>query len=270
MINQSRQMTKKRSLTSSSTAPSWRLFGPPPLLAGEDVDAYDELFRRVCEAVQPVDVIDEILVVDVVSLEWDVLRWRRLKAGLLRRLERRVLTEFLRGPELDYYLYGEHFENELQQVLQENLEEGQAEHVAQTLAHDYAQNKPDAVNKVNNILDRAGLDMDEILKRAQLRKAEELADEYARQEPGTVKLIRELLAEAGTSLESLMTERFWQEDDLDYIERIDHLTTIAEGRRNASLREIDRRRTILGEALRRSVHEIEADEFKVIEGKNAA
>jgi hypothetical protein len=59
------------------------------------------------------------------------------------------------------------------------------------------------------------------------------------------------------------------QNELDYIERIDRLTTVAEGRRNATLREIDHRRAILGETLRRSAQEIEADEFKVIEGKNA-
>ena len=62
---------------------------------------------------------------------------------------------------------------------------------------------------------------------------------------------------------------------LDDIERIDHLITIAVNRRNASLREIDRRRAVLGESLRRSVQEIEEAEFEVIEGtpakgKNAA
>lgn len=61
--------------------------------------------------------------------------------------------------------------------------------------------------------------------------------------------------------------------ELDY-KRIDRLTTV-EGRRNASLREIDRRRAILGETLRQSVQEIEAEEIKVIEttpaqGKNVA
>ena len=59
------------------------------------------------------------------------------------------------------------------------------------------------------------------------------------------------------------------------IERIDRLTTIAESRRNASLHEIERRRAVLGETLRRSVQEIEGAEFKVIEtapaqGKSAA
>ena len=56
---------------------------------------------------------------------------------------------------------------------------------------------------------------------------------------------------------------------------IDRLISIAESRRNASLHEIERRRAILGETLRRSVQEIEDGEFEVIEttpaqGKNVA
>ena len=51
---------------------------------------------------------------------------------------------------------------------------------------------------------------------------------------------------------------------LDNIERIDRLTTIAETRRNAMLREIDRRRAALSEALHRQVQEVEA-EFEVVE-----
>ncbi len=38
-------------------------------------------------------------------------------------------------------------------------------------------------------------------------------------------------------------------DALDNIERIDRLITIAENRRNGMLREIDRRRAVLGEIL---------------------
>ena len=56
---------------------------------------------------------------------------------------------------------------------------------------------------------------------------------------------------------------------------IDRLTTIAESRRNISLREIERRRAVRGETLRRSVQEIEDGELEVIEttpakGKTAA
>ena len=51
--------------------------------------------------------------------------------------------------------------------------------------------------------------------------------------------------------------------NLDRIERIDQLATGAENRRNASLREIDRRRAVLGETLR--PRELEDGEFQVIE-----
>ena len=50
------------------------LFGSPPVVEGEDAAAYDELLSRVCAAVKPVDIIDEILIDDFVSLEWEVLR----------------------------------------------------------------------------------------------------------------------------------------------------------------------------------------------------
>jgi hypothetical protein len=55
-------------------------FGQPQLLENEDAAAYEELLARVYAAVKPVDIIDEMFIVDLVSLEWEVLRWRRLKA----------------------------------------------------------------------------------------------------------------------------------------------------------------------------------------------
>jgi hypothetical protein len=61
--------------------------------------------------------------------------------------------------------------------------------------------------------------------------------------------------------------------DLHATERIDRLITIAENRRNGMPREIDRRRAVLGEALRRKLQEVEG-EFEVIdktpEAKSAA
>jgi hypothetical protein len=101
----------------------------------------------------------------------------------------------------------------------------------------------------------------------------ELVQEYVRREPDAVTLIDELLTGAGMRMDALMANALIKE--LDNIGRIDRLATIAENRRNASLREIERRRAVLGETLRRSVQEIEDGEFEVIEttpdkGKNAA
>jgi hypothetical protein len=74
---------KTTSITSASAARLAR-FGEPQLLAGEDAAAYDQLFAHICAAVNPVDIIDEMFIADVVSLEWEVLRWRRLKTCLIR------------------------------------------------------------------------------------------------------------------------------------------------------------------------------------------
>jgi hypothetical protein len=260
--------SKSRSVT-SAPAPRLRLFGQPQVLEGEDGAAYDELLARICTAVRPIDIIDEMFIADVVSLEWEVLRWRRLKSSLIRALALSALEEFL--PEkLDYDLYSKHFVDHLAQMLQDYLPEDQAED-AQSLAREYARKEPDAVDKVNEVLPSDG--PDEALKGAQASKAKELVREYVRREPNAVTLVHELLTGAGTSMDDLMADAL--ADELNHIERIDRLTTIAESRRNASLHELDRRRALLGETLRRSVQEIEDGEFEVIEttpaqGQNAA
>ena len=130
------------------------------------------------------------------------------------------------------------------------------------LAHKCARDESDADDKVNQILASINLDMDDILESARARKAEELAQDYLQRKPAAIKLIEKLLAEAGLSIEALMVRTLPAE--LDNIERIDRLTTIAETRRNVMLREIDRRRAALSEVLRRQVQEVEA-EFEVIE-----
>ena len=77
MTKNSKSQSQNQSTSKAVTRRS--LFGPPPILEGEDAAAYDELFGRVCAAVKPVDVIDEMFMADVVASEWEFLRWRRLK-----------------------------------------------------------------------------------------------------------------------------------------------------------------------------------------------
>jgi len=122
------------------------LFGPPLLIEGEDAAAYDQLLARIFAAVKPVDVIDEMFTADVVSLEWEVLRLRRLKWSLIRARGLKALEDFM-GENLEDDLYSEHFANDLAEILQENLPEVQAKD-AHTLARECAQNKADAVDKV--------------------------------------------------------------------------------------------------------------------------
>jgi hypothetical protein len=137
------------------------LFGPPVLLEGEDAAAYDQLLARIYAAVKPVDIIDEIFIADVVPSEWEVLRLRRLKWSLIRERALEMLPGLLLG-QLEYELYSQNFADDLAEILQENLPKDQAED-AQTLAYKCARNEADAVDKVNEILDGIGLDMDRLL-----------------------------------------------------------------------------------------------------------
>jgi hypothetical protein len=237
------------------------LFGLAPLLLpGEDDAAYHELLSRVRAAINPVDIIDEMFIADVVSLEWEVLRWRRLKSSLMRTHTLNALEQFL-STNLDYDQYWKFFEEDLAEILRGNLKD-QSEDDAQTLAHKCAQNEPDADDKVNQILAAIDLDIDAVLKIAKNRKAKELAQDYVRRKPRAIKLIDGLLDSAGSSIHALMVRAL--STQLDNIERIDRLITIAETRRNAMLREIDRRRAALSEALRRQVQEVEG-EYEVVE-----
>jgi hypothetical protein len=253
------------------------VFSPPLLLEGEDAAAYDELVARVCAAVNPVDVIDEMLIADIVALEWEVLRWRRLKRTLMREPGLKALERFLvKQFESNYALHREHFQSYLKEILEDSLPPEQADS-AETLAAKCTPNNEEGDEMLEKVLGSIGLDMNTVLDDARDRKAKELVQEYVRGEREAVTLVNELLTDAGVSMDSFMTKVLG--DRIDEIERIDRLTAIAETRRNAALREIDRRRAVLGQTLRRSVHEIEDDDFAdgelvrllpPAEGKNAA
>src|ERR1700730_17574576 len=268
------ERTKPKSKSMTLASARMKLFGEPQLLEGEDAAAYDELLARIWAAVKPVDIVEEMFIADVMSLEWEVLRWRRLKLGLIRARVLEALKAFL-VEKLDYDLYRDDLDD-LAEVLQDNLADDQKKGSAQTLAHKCAQNEPEAVDEVKRVLAGIDLDFDQFLDDVQAEKAEELLQEYAQRSPEAVTLVNECLAGAGVSMDSLVAEALGEQ--FGYVERIDHLTTIAENRRNAALREIDRPRAVLGETGRRAgqeVEEVEEGEFKVIEttpakGKNAA
>jgi hypothetical protein len=262
----SRSKSNSESMTSTRTrAQRFAFLGPPPLLEGEDPALYDELVGRMRAAVKPVDMIDELFVADVVFLEWEIMRWRRLKVGLLQAGVHDALQWFLKE-QLDYEAYAEAFAEALAAFLAASPQKGAAEE-ANELAHQYARSQPDAIKKVRLLLKADGMDADQMLDRiqklAKAHMAEALGREYVRREPEAIQLVNELLASSGRTMHDLMVEAL--PGKFDEIERIDRLLTIAETRRNISLREIDRRRAVLGEVLRRKLQEVEDAEFEVIE-----
>jgi antitoxin component HigA of HigAB toxin-antitoxin module len=137
--------------------------------------------------------------------------------------------------------------------------------LAREWARKYARDEPDAIKEVDKLLDAARLDINEIEDSAKEHRAEELAEAYARREPDVLKKVTNLLASSGRTMDDLMASAVAENaDSLTSLERLDHLITVAEARRNAMLREIDRHRAALGEALRRNLQEVEG-KFTVIE-----
>ena len=94
---------------------------------GEDAAEYDELHAAIRAAVNPIDTVDEMFVADVVALEWEVLRWRRLKSSLIRVYQIEALEKFLREKlKINYSLYKQDFGRKLASILEANLPEDQA------------------------------------------------------------------------------------------------------------------------------------------------
>ena len=83
-------MTKNQKLSVDSAnsieaSSRFAVFGPPPLLEGEDFAAYDELLARVSGGVKPADIIEKMWVRDTVDLTWENFRWKRVKTDLVVR-----------------------------------------------------------------------------------------------------------------------------------------------------------------------------------------
>lgn len=97
------------------------------------------------------------------------------------------------------------------------------------------------------------------------------ADRWALRDPETVKYVDGLLDLAGLTMEDVRAQTLSVK--INDIERIDGMVTRLEARRNSILREIDRRRSTLSAALRKSIEEIEEGEFREIgssSGKSAS
>jgi uncharacterized membrane protein YheB (UPF0754 family) len=187
---------KSQSLTRGS------IFGPAPILEGENAAAYDELLTQVSSALKPSDIIEEIWVRDVVDLTWEIFRGRRLKNCLLAAAVPYALREIL-SPLVDAQAHSEWMK---------------------ALVKQWTAQKPSAIKRVSKYLASGKLTFDTVIALA-LRS------------------------------------------EIDSIERIDRSITIAEERRNAVLREIDRRRATFAQTLRKTIHEIEDAEFETIAPK---
>jgi hypothetical protein len=142
-MERSMSSTDSKPSTTSASLPQragrLALFGPPPLLEGEDTAAYDDPLVRISGAVKPADIFEEIWVRDIVDLVWEALRLRRLKANLMTTVAHKGLREIL-----------------------EQLMDWDD---AQDLTDAWAARERAAIERVDELLASAGLTMDAVMAR---------------------------------------------------------------------------------------------------------
>ena len=169
------------------------LFGPSPLTEGEDARQYDEIQTRFSATIKPKDFLEEMWTRDVVDLTWDILRMRRIKAGLLTSV----------------------------------MSEG----------------------------------MDKILKQLlDWEEAHELSEAWSARDPEAIKSVDALLAARGLTMELAAARGF--EARIDTFEQIDRMAMAAEARRNSALRELERHRASLAQALRQASDDVIEAEYQ--------
>lgn len=115
-----------------------KYLGPPPILHGEDENKYKEIANAVRRHVTPTNVLEEVWARDYVDLLWEALRLRRFKAKLL------------------YVTADDAAARVLQPFLREQFAEVRA------LAIGWATRSQKAVEEVDNLLKKAGLDREAI------------------------------------------------------------------------------------------------------------
>ena len=92
--------------------------------------------------------------------------------------------------------------------------------------------------------------------------AESTADAWAMDERPAAAKVEKLLDSGVLSMDAVIAETFALK--INDLERIDRMIMMGEARRNAALREVDRHRSTLAQALRKKIDDIEDAEFQEI------
>lgn len=118
--------------------------GAAPLIEGEDRRAYNALLDEIIIAVKPQDIFEEIYVRDIVDLQWELMRWRRLNVALMT--------------------------SELYAAVRDLLTPICGVVKASNLADDCARRDPAAIEELRRILAAVGLDTDTLAARTLSRR----------------------------------------------------------------------------------------------------
>lgn len=243
--------------TGAAAVDRFALFGNPPLLPGEDAAAYQELRERLCAALKPADVIDDIFVNDIMFWQWEVMRWRSFKAQLLGNLERAL------GGYLAERLRHEHYVDILKDKLVDAFLDcrlGISRDECIDMVQGIDPRQPAYDQNVESWMPEwflnAGRHYHSIVDDAKAEKAAELAHQCRTEGPQSLP---KLLAMVGTAVEEFTAsglEGLYNSPD-SMLERVDQRLATIETRRDRVLRELERHKLAWGEFMRQTLKDIE-------------
>lgn len=180
------------------------LLGPAWILEGENAELYEALLARIGAEMQPIDLIEWLLLKDVVALTWDIQRSRHHRNSIMRLARRQAM------------------ERVLSHILRER-----------SVAMEFIDDKSEAV---------------------------QLAARWFNGDKKTVKEVDQLLTRAGLSMTDVTAQALSIRSS--ELGRIDERNDRCEQRRDAILRQIERRRAGLGNVVRRASEEVVDAQFR--------
>lgn len=87
-----------------------KYLGAPALLDGEDKRAYKALRDQIFGYVKPKDIFEKMFADDIMNLQWELMRWRRLKVALMNTEQqadaRHTLIAYAGNPDMQKALEG--------------------------------------------------------------------------------------------------------------------------------------------------------------------
>ena len=118
--------------------------------------------------------------------------------------------------------------------------------------------------KVALLSSSVGRGLNKLYKDRDIYGMDSLIVRWSAREPAAVKKVEQFLKAHGLTMDAVMAHSLVA--CLDEIERIDIAISRAEARRNAAQREIERRRSVFGQMLQRTVQQIEHDAVAPVDG----
>jgi hypothetical protein len=237
------------------------LLGPPPITHLEDGEAYERILASMAEAIAPKDFVEWIWVKDIVDLTWDAARARRARAVRLALARRQAIENILeadwapltwRDSLSDHRDEVKKFAYQIYRLLAENADSNGGD--TEPAAGDEGEDQGEA-DETDDGEDGAGEDdlgeEDQDYDLGEEDQDYDLGEEDQEEE----ETFDDTLQRLGLT-EASVADAAYHEALFD-MERLQRLVDNANARRDAVLREIDRRRESMGRRLREAVRDIE-------------